>query len=186
MPLTPREQVFVSQYLIDLNGKRAATEAGYKPDTAEVTASRMLKKPHVKEAIAAAQAVGFVQARIKADDILQGYAAVAFADITDYLNEDGSLKPISQWPKAGGKLIAKVKTKRIMEGTKEAETVEIQLWDKIGALNSLAKHFGLLVEQQHVTVEHKMARMTDAELDDFVNQAVKAGVLQTRNKTLAN
>lgn len=42
MTLTQRQQMFVDEYLVDLNGKQAAIRAGYSPKTAEVQASRLL------------------------------------------------------------------------------------------------------------------------------------------------
>lgn len=185
MPLTPKEQVFVSQYLIDFNGKRAAMMAGYKPAAAESSAVRLLAKPHIQEAIVAAQSVALVQTQIRAEAVLQGLAAIGFADITDYLDERGRLKPTTEWPKNAGKLIASVKTKQYVEGTgddaKPVETVEIKLWDKVAALDKLAKHFGLLIERQEATTEHKLKTMTEAELRNVLNEAVKAGILQSRN-----
>jgi phage terminase small subunit len=184
MPLTPKEQLFVSQYLIDLNGEAAAMRCGYKHKTAGNTAMRFLAKPHVQEAIAAAQSVAMVETQIKANDVLKGLAAIGFADITDYLDERGWLKPVSEWPKAGGKLIASVKMRRHKDGkgedAKEVEVAEIKLWDKVGALDKLAKHFGLLIERAELTVEHKLATMTDAELDAFLDQTLKAGLLQAK------
>ena len=40
--LNPKQQRFVDEYLIDLNGKQAAIRAGYSEKTAEVQASRLL------------------------------------------------------------------------------------------------------------------------------------------------
>src|SRR5260370_35141029 len=43
-----RETVFVREYLLDLNGTRAAVAAGYSSKTASVAASRMLRKVKVQ------------------------------------------------------------------------------------------------------------------------------------------
>ena len=42
-PLTPRQQLFVMEYVVDLNGKQAAIRAGYSTHTAEVQASSRLR-----------------------------------------------------------------------------------------------------------------------------------------------
>ena len=52
--LTPKQQAFVAEYLIDLNGKQAAIRAGYSPATASVIASENLQKPYLGEIIAEA------------------------------------------------------------------------------------------------------------------------------------
>jgi phage terminase small subunit len=40
--LTPKQQRFVAEYLVDLNGKQAAIRTGYSAKTAEQQASRLL------------------------------------------------------------------------------------------------------------------------------------------------
>lgn len=54
-PLTPKQQRFVEEYLIDLNGKQAAIRAGYSPKAAEVQASRLLSLAKVGHAVAEAR-----------------------------------------------------------------------------------------------------------------------------------
>jgi phage terminase small subunit len=46
----------VAEYLIDLNGKQAATRAGYSPKTANEQAARLLAKVSIQGAIQEAQA----------------------------------------------------------------------------------------------------------------------------------
>ena len=48
--LTPKEQRFVEEYAIDLNGTQAAIRAGYSPKTARSIASETLQRPAVKAA----------------------------------------------------------------------------------------------------------------------------------------
>jgi Phage terminase, small subunit len=47
-----REQLFAREYLIDLNGTRAAIAAGYSPKTAAQAASRMLRRVKVRALLA--------------------------------------------------------------------------------------------------------------------------------------
>lgn len=47
--LTAKQERFVQEYLIDLNGKQAAIRAGYSPATAESQASRLLTYAKVSE-----------------------------------------------------------------------------------------------------------------------------------------
>lgn len=51
MPLNPRQQRFVDQYIIDLNGTQAAIRAGYSPRTANEQASRLLAHASVRAAV---------------------------------------------------------------------------------------------------------------------------------------
>jgi len=49
--LNRRQQVFVSEYLIDFNGTRAAKAAGYSEKTAYSMASENLRKPEIRALI---------------------------------------------------------------------------------------------------------------------------------------
>lgn len=55
MALTPKQQRFVEEYLIDLNGKQAAIRAGYSAKTAEMQASRLLSYAKVSQAVSEAK-----------------------------------------------------------------------------------------------------------------------------------
>jgi phage terminase small subunit len=49
--MTPKQQRFVQEYLIDLNATQAAIRAGYKQKAAYATGAENLKKPEIQEAI---------------------------------------------------------------------------------------------------------------------------------------
>lgn len=53
--LTPKQQRFVSEYLIDLNATQAAIRAGYSERTAKQQGSRLLTNADVQAAVAASQ-----------------------------------------------------------------------------------------------------------------------------------
>lgn len=49
--LTPKQEKFVDEYLVDLNAKQAAIRAGYSAKTAEVQGSKLLRNPKVAEEV---------------------------------------------------------------------------------------------------------------------------------------
>lgn len=49
MKLTPKQQKFCDEYLIDLNGTQAAIRSGYSEKTANEQASRLLVNVNIKE-----------------------------------------------------------------------------------------------------------------------------------------
>lgn len=51
MPLTPKQQRFVNEYLIVLNATQAAIRAGYSETTARNVGSENLTKPDIADAI---------------------------------------------------------------------------------------------------------------------------------------
>ncbi|HRN77172.1 terminase small subunit [Ottowia sp.] len=50
-PLTPKQQAFVAEYIVDKNGTQAAIRAGYSEKTAQEQASRLLSNVMVQNAI---------------------------------------------------------------------------------------------------------------------------------------
>ncbi len=57
MSLTPKQQLFVAEYLVDLNATQAAVRAGYSKKTAYSVGHENLKKPEVAAAIQEAMEV---------------------------------------------------------------------------------------------------------------------------------
>lgn len=70
-PLTPRQQAFVREYLIDLNATQAAIRAGYTATNAHVTGPRMLAFVGVREAVESAKGRRAESTDLTAEWVLQ-------------------------------------------------------------------------------------------------------------------
>ena len=72
-PLTPKQQMFVREYLLDLNASAAYKRAGYaaKGNSAEVSASRLLRNVQVAKAVQEAQAERAQRVNIDSDTVLR-------------------------------------------------------------------------------------------------------------------
>lgn len=77
MALTPKQQRFVDEYLIDLNATQAAIRAGYSAKTAEQQGPRLLGYAGVSAAIAAAQEARKARTEITQDYVIQGLKSEA-------------------------------------------------------------------------------------------------------------
>lgn len=69
--MTAKQQRFCDEYLIDLDGTKAAIRAGYSPKTAGVIASENLKKPKLKQYIAERMAEKEKQLIADQDEVLK-------------------------------------------------------------------------------------------------------------------
>ena len=65
--MTPKQQAFVREYLIDLNATQAAIRAGYSMRTAEKIGSENLQKPEIAAALADAHAKAAERAELTVD-----------------------------------------------------------------------------------------------------------------------
>lgn len=76
--MTPKQERFVQEYLIDLNGTQAAIRAGYSPHTAKVAATKdLLPNPAIAARIATARAKLSAKAAVSAEWILMRLKSVA-------------------------------------------------------------------------------------------------------------
>jgi phage terminase small subunit len=151
--LNPKQARFVAEYLIDLNGKQAAIRAGYSPKSAEVQASQLLRNPKVAEAVTTGKAKQLNDAGLSAARVLEEYRRLAFIDLRSFFDAAGNLKPMSELTAEHGSALAglEVIIKNAEAGDGVTDRVhKFKVWDKTRALESLAKHFGLLSDK----VEH--------------------------------
>ena len=156
MPLNAKQQRFVAEYLIDLNATQAAIRAGYSEKTAKVIGAENLTKPAIAEAVSAGKAKQLDSADLTAARVLEEYRRLAFIDARSFWDEGGNLKPFSELTAEQGSALAGFEAiiKNAKAGDGVTDTIhKIRLWDKTRALESLAKHFGLLTDK----IEHSGA-----------------------------
>ena len=70
--MTPRQQRFVEEYLLDLNATQAAIRAGYSGHTANEQGARLLANASVAAAVQAAQQARSERVQVTQDDVLRG------------------------------------------------------------------------------------------------------------------
>ncbi len=78
--LTPKQQKFVEEYLVDLNASAAARRAGYSPKTANRQAAETLTKPVIQEAIAKRQEALRKNTDITPERVAKEFARLGFEE----------------------------------------------------------------------------------------------------------
>ncbi|WPG35315.1 terminase small subunit [Variovorax sp. EBFNA2] len=78
--LTPLQQRFIDEYLVDLNGTQAAIRAGYSVDTARQMGSENLSKPYIWAAIADARKQQQERTQVNADRVVTEAWNIMVAD----------------------------------------------------------------------------------------------------------
>lgn len=92
--LTPKQGVFIAEYLVDGNGTRAAIAAGCPAASAPVTAARWLKNAKVSMAIAAAHARRVEKLDVTAARTLGELAKLSYFDPGRLFDTSGKLLPV--------------------------------------------------------------------------------------------
>ena len=145
--LTAKQQRFVEEYLIDLNATRAAIRAGFNRSSARSQGSRLRRVPHVAKAIQEAMDCRSRRTAINQDRVLEELAAIAFADIQDYLRFGPSGEVYFDWsklPEGATRAVAEITQDEYSEGrgseAREVKKTRFKLHNKIPALELLGDH----------------------------------------------
>lgn len=151
--LTPRQSLFVLEYLKDQNASAAYKRAGYTADghSADSAAARLLTNVEVAKAIED----GLTKLRQKVEEetgislkrVIEEIAKGAFFDPRKMFNEDGSPKQITDLPDAEASALAGFEVLEQFEGSGQDRVFvgylkKFKLSDRKGYLDMLMKHLG--------------------------------------------
>lgn len=166
MALTPKQKLFVDEYLIDLNATQAAIRAGYSPNNADKIGSELLGKTRVSDAISKAMAERSRRTGINQDRILMELAKIALVNPANVVDFDEATILDSALPEDLA-AVASVKVKRFP--TKEGEGIEreIKFYDKTKALDLAGRHLGMFKDKLEVSGTLDTER---TKLDDLIEQ----------------
>lgn len=163
MQLTPKQRRFAEEYLVDVNGTKAAVRAGYSPHTANEQAARLLANVSVQEVIQELQEERSRRTGITAQRVLEELWDIAMADPNDLVEfrreactgcrrRDGSVDP--QCSECRGEGVGRVfvhdtrqlrgRARRLYAGLKQTrDGVQILLRNQDKALELVAAHLGM-------------------------------------------
>lgn len=152
--MTPKQEAFVNEYLVDLNATKAAMRAGYSAKTAASQGERLLRNVEITRALQGARKAREERTQITQDRVLQELARIAFFDIRKLYREDGSLKAINELDDDAAAVLSGVDVTSVSIGDSEdASTIatkKAKIFDKTGALQLAMRHLGMLKDK----IEH--------------------------------
>jgi phage terminase small subunit len=175
MKLTPKQAMFVAEYLVDSNATRAAIKAGFSEASAAVTGARLLKNAKISAAIADRKAYLVKKLELSAEHVLQELAKLAFYDIRDLFDTKGKLKPITQLDDVSRAAIAGIDVQGKRSITK------IKLSDRGQNLERLGRYFKLFTDR----LEHDGKLAVDDALTDH-ERALKISAILNAAKSRKN
>lgn len=141
MKLTPKQQLFCDEYLIDLNATQAAIRAGYSEKTAGQIGEQNLKKLEIRSYIDARMAEKESSLIASQDEVLEYLTAVL----------RGEAKGTTLVGIGGGAQMVNQETPTVSERTKAAEL--------------LGKRYALFTDRQEVEVTTPVF-VEDVPVDD--------------------
>lgn len=150
--LTAKQEMFVSEYLKDLNATQAAIRAGYSEKTANRIATENLSKLVIQEAIAKGKQKRLEETKVDANYVLKRLIEIDEMDVCDILDNVGNFKPIVEWPKCWRRTISGLDIQELMVGDVETVMRKIKWPDKVKNLELLGKH----IDVQAFKEQHKV------------------------------
>lgn len=162
--LTRKQQLFVHEYLVDMNATQAAIRTGFSEKTAYSQGSRLLKNVEVQRALEEAWRAKIRRADITADDVLRLITRAAFARLDDFVDWSQSENP-EEGEAFGMRVKAPdelgVDTELLTEISEEIREMpsgvrersrKVKLVNKESMIRLLADHFGLTEKKLKVDV----------------------------------
>ena len=164
--MTKKQKRFIEEYLIDLNATQAAIRAGYSPDTAQQMGSENLSKPVIKAQIDKAMAERSKRTGVNADRVVQELAKIAFVNAMDVVDPKTATVRPDAAPEDTA-VIQSVKVKQSYSETGEMTEREVEMADKLKALELLGKHLGMFKDKVELSggLENEKTK-----LDDLISQ----------------
>jgi phage terminase small subunit len=192
MALTPKQQRFVEEYLVDLNATQAAIRAGYSKRSAEVEGCRLLKNAKVSAEIDAALQARSDRTQITADRVLTELGKIGFSDIRKAVRWQPNVTGMVEDPDTGEARMAITNevalvgsdvidddtAAAIAEVSQTAQGgLKVKLHDKRAALVDIGRHLGMFKDK----IEHSgpnggpIVTKATHELTDEELAAIAAG-----------
>jgi phage terminase small subunit len=140
--LSLRQQRFVEAYLVCGNATEAARRIGLGERNAQANGARLLARRGVAEAVAAECAASMARTGITRDRLLEEYARIGFALITDVVDwGDDYVAPRASdaLAAADAAAIAEISSRPGKNGPR----IRVKMYSKLRALNAMARLLGI-------------------------------------------
>ena len=153
--LAPRERLFVREWLKDRNSQRAAIRAGYPTKNISTLSYMLMKRPDVLQAVRDLEHYSIDKHIATADEVLAELSSIATSDIRDLFDPDtNTIKNITEIPTSTARAISSFEITQNRTGKVNTEgmpamqsSIRLRFWDKISALDKLAKFHGILSDR---------------------------------------
>lgn len=144
--LSPKQALFVSEFLIDRNATQAAVRAGYSKKTARSIGQENLTKPDIAAAIEAGEKAIADRNEISQDRVAQELALLAFSNLQDYMRATSNGDPyvnFNELTREQAAALQEVTIENFSDGrgkdARDVRRIKFKLADKRAALGLVTK-----------------------------------------------
>lgn len=171
--LTIKQERFVVEFPKDWNMTQAALRAGYAKRSARQSGSDNMKNPYILERIRKEIERLQKETGVTSEKVLLELGRIAFSDLTEFMawsGEGANFYDSAELDEEQRAVISEVQaeTTRYYPRDEDAPSEErvklkVKLYDKLAALDKLARHFGILKDKVDVTHSGEIA-ITEVEI----------------------
>lgn len=170
--LTPKQERFAEEYLVDLNATQAAIRAGYSVKTADQQGHQLLKNTKVAEAVQKARAKLSKNTGITQERVIAELAKIGFSDLRRVMTNQGGLIDVQDWDEEVAGAVSSVEVVRRQSGEYDEDgnpimdhVHKIKTWDKVAALEKIGRHLGMFPNKhEHTGADGKPLRIVTTEM----------------------
>lgn len=166
-----KQDLFVKEYLKDLNGTQAYMRAGYKfksENVAAASAAKILRNPKIQEKIQKAMKEREKRTEITQDKVLKEIANLAFTDRTGIVNLNNNRLIIKNFDELTPE------QKACISGVKETKHgIEVTFYNKEKALEMLGRHLGMFNDKLKFEGEMKVNNPFEGLTTDELKELIK-------------
>lgn len=164
--LTAKQNIFVAEYLVDLNATQAARRAGYSSKTADKIGPALIGKSSIQAAIQEAMKIQEKRTSITADRVLLELSKIAFGDLRGVMEwtADGvRLKDSSDLTDEQAALISEM----CETTTKDGGSLKVKTNDKLKALELIGRHLAMFDDKMNLSGQLEL----NISIADKINDA---------------
>ena len=155
--LNDKQRRWCEAYVNNFNAKLAAKKAGYSAGSAASIGWKLRQNPDICLYLAWLKLRVSYKAWVRPEDIIDQYARIAFADITDFVQVKGGRIALVDDDMMDGQLVKSVKKGR--------DGVSIEMYDKMAALARLERFFEEMPKDWRERLEEKKLELMKEKLD---------------------
>lgn len=158
--LTPKQEKFCREYMIDLNATQAAARAGYSKKTARLIGQENLLKPAILKKLKELRAPLMERYEITEDRIMTELAILGFLDPAKFFENNGifaNIKKLEDLPPEITRAITGIDIKHDRSGPKYS----FRFAGKTKSLELMMRRFGLLNDRLIVEDKRDVFKYAD-------------------------
>ena len=155
--LNDKQRKWCEVYVNNFNSKLAAKKAGYSPKCAATIGWKLRQNPDVALYLAWLKLKISYKVWVRPEDIVDQYARIAFADITDFVEVKGGRVSLIDSEMMDGQLVKSVKKGR--------DGISVELYDKMQALARLERFFEEMPKDWKQKLEEKKVEIMQEKLE---------------------